>query len=161
MLEHLKKFFKPEEEVTMSEKDKAPLELANNEANVALAALQASFDEQASQLVAALESVASLQASLESFQAAAAQAKADAHKVKMSSRLAAVEANLGTDKAPAFMEATKELDDTAFAAICSAMAGTLKAEAESELFKEVGVETKAEATVEVKPVHFNKFIKKD
>jgi hypothetical protein len=39
------------------------------------------------------------------------------------------------------------------------MAGTAKAEAESELFKEVGVETKAEATAEPKVTHFKQFIK--
>lgn len=156
-----------EEEMTVE--TKAQVELAAHEAVVAeLATLKASFEAQAAQLATALEAVETIKAEAEAakaavaeFEAAAAQAKADAHAAKMAKRQAAVEANLGTDKAAAFMEATKELDDTAFAAICSAMAGTVKAEAESELFKEVGVETKAEASVEPKVMHFNKFIKKE
>lgn len=171
MLDYLKKFYKEvEKEVEMSvEKPEAQAELANVEAAAEqFATLQASFDTQAAQLAAALESVASLtasletaKASLEGFEAAATQAVADAEAIRMDARLTTLKANLGDDQAPAIFEATKNLDDTAFAAICSAMGKTLSAEANSDLFTQVGVETKAEANVEQKPVHFNTFMKKE
>lgn len=133
-----------------------------------LSALTAELGELKASFAQVSEALATTQSQLEAAQAALqvvaeekAAAEAAAKAEKLATRRAAVEANIGTDKADAFMEATKELDDTAFAAICSAMAGSAKAEAESELFKEVGVETKAEANVEPKVAHFNKYIKKE
>lgn len=148
-----------QKEETMNVEEKAQVELASHEAVVAeLAAMKT---EMASFKAAADAMKAEYEEKLSAYAAAEEKAKADAVAAKLATRRAAVEANIGTDKADAFMEATKELDDTAFAAICSAMAGSAKAEAESELFKEVGVETKAEATAEPKVTHFKKFIKKD
>jgi hypothetical protein len=171
LLDDLKKKMgvKPVEtkEEEMNVEDKAQVELAAHEAVVAeLATLKASFEAQAAQLATALEAIETVKAEAEAAKAALAavaeekaQAEAAAKAEKLAKRRAAVEANIGSDKADAFMDATKELDDTAFAAICSAMAGTAKAEAESELFKEVGVETKAEASAEPKVKHFKQFIK--
>lgn len=157
------------EENMSVEKPEAQAELANVEAAAEqFATLQASFDAQAAQLSAALESVTTLtaaletaKASLEGFEAAAAEAVASAETVRMDARMANLKANLGDDQAPAMFEATKNLDDTAFAAICSAMGKTLSAEANSDLFTQVGVETKAEANVAETVPHFKNFIKKE
>jgi hypothetical protein len=172
LLEDLKKKIgaKPVEtkEEEMTVETVAQVELATHEAVVAeLATLKADFEAQAAQLATALEAIEAVKAEAEAAKTALAavaeekaQAEAAVKAEKMAKRRAAVEANIGTDKADAFMEATKELDDTAFAAICSAMAGTVKAETESELFKEVGVETKAKATdAEPQVKHFKQFIK--
>jgi len=146
----------PKEE-TMNVEENAQVELASHGAVVAeLAAMKT---EMASFKAAAEAMKAEYEEKLSAYAAAEEKAQADALAVKMAARRTAVEANLGTEKADAFMEATKELNDTAFAAICSAMAGTVKAEAESDLFKEVGVETKAEAVAEPKVTHFKQFIK--
>jgi archaellum component FlaC len=164
MLDHLKKFFKPEEEkVEMTTETTVE---ASQGSMPEVEAMAAELSELKASFAQVTEALASTKAELEGAKAALAavaeekaQAEAAAKAEKLAQRRAAVEANIGTDKADAFMDATKELNDTAFAAICSAMAGTAKAEAESELFKEVGVETKAEATAEPKVTHFKQFIK--
>jgi uncharacterized protein YmfQ (DUF2313 family) len=125
-------------------------------------ALQAAFNLKSEELATALANIATLQATIDAYAQKEVQAQADALKAKMDARMSAIKANLGDDKAEAFMEATKGLDDAAFAAITSAMAGSLAAEAKSDMFVEVGVETKAEAPVEEEkaPLHFKNFIKK-
>lgn len=146
----------------------------SHEAPPGMAALQASLNEQSEQMVVlasqlaeasqmlaqANEKIVSLEVAKAAAEETAEQLKASAHKSKMDARLAALEANLGTEKAPALMSATEGMDDEQFAAICSALGSASAAEAGSELFKEVGVETKAEANAEVKPTHFNNFIRK-
>lgn len=130
-------------------------------AQAELATLKASFDEQAAVMASMKEQLEAAQATLAANAEAQAKAEADAKQAKLDARMASLKAAVGDEKAAEVFEATKELNDTAFAAIRSAMETTAKAEAESPMFKEVGVETKAEANVEQKPVHFKQFIKKE
>lgn len=155
-----------EDEMT---KEELAAQTANYEAAVAqaqaaqaeLATLKASFEEQAAAMASMKEQLESAQATLAANQEAQAKAEAAAKQAKMDTRLATLKAAVGDEKAAEVMEATKELNDQAFAAICSAMETTAKAEANSPMFKEVGVETKADANTEQKPVHFKQFIKKE
>ena len=116
----------------------------NTEAMAELSALKASFAEQSKQLQAALSQVESLKEFAEMAANAKAQAEAEAKNIKMAARKSAIEMNVGTGKADALLGATENLDDTAFAAIMSAMETNAKAEAESPLFKEQGVDGKVE-----------------
>lgn len=112
------------------------LEGAKAEAADALAQAVA----QAEQLIAAKdETIAKLVAEKE-------QMIADDLATKMAARKEKIVASIGTEKADALMKATEGLDDTAFEAVVSAMAGSVEAEASTALFREVGVDAVADAT---------------
>lgn len=112
-----------------------------------------SFKETAEQMVAVAEAqVAELKAALDAANAALAAAeveKIDAEAAAEAQRLAArkekVEAAIGTEKAAGLLAATENLDDAAFEAVVSALAGSIEAEAKTSLFKETGVAAEADA----------------
>lgn len=117
--------------------------------------LQAAFAEHATaaaevaeKLVSATEVITQATAIVEQANLEKAAALAEVKAVKMAARKAVVVANIGEEKADAFLAATEMLEDTAFDAVTGALAGSMKAEAESVLFKEVGVEAKVDATAE-------------
>jgi hypothetical protein len=115
-----------------------------------LTALQAQVAEQTAQLEKLTALLADANAVIATSMEAAAKAEAEAHAVKMEARKATIVENIGTAKAEAFLLATEALDDTAFAAVASALAGSVEFEANTTLFKEVGVD--ASATAETLPV---------
>lgn len=147
-----------EKEETMSVEDKAQVELAAHEAVVAeLAALKTEMDS----FKAAAEAMkAEYEEKLSAYAEAEEKAKADALATKMAARRKAAEATMGTEKASAFMAATEHMDDATFESLCNVFTTNATAEAESEMFQEVGVETKADAQPEPKVEHFNKYLPK-
>lgn len=154
-----------EEAKMKDEKPQASTPVVDNTA--AMETLQASFDAQAEQLAALTSQLAAAQAEVESARAAVAEVEkakaeaiAQAKAVKMAARNEKIVAALGTEKAPGLMAATEGLDDKAFEAVVSALAGSVEVEAKTELFNEIGVDAKAEVAVDEKPTHFNTFIKK-
>lgn len=145
-----------QKEETMNVEEKAHVELASHEAVVAeLAAMKT---EMASFKAAADAMKAEYEEKLSAYAAAEEKAKADAIAVKMAARKKTVEAAMGTEKAGAFMAATENMDDTTFESLCAVFASNAAAEASSEMFKEVGVETKADAKDEPKIKHFKEFL---
>lgn len=106
--------------------------------------LKADFSAQGEQLKAALEQVASLQEFAQAANAAKAQAEAEAKQVKMDARKATITESVGTSKADALLAATENLDDASFAAIMGAMAVNAKAEEQSPMFSEQGIDGKVE-----------------
>lgn len=119
-----------------------------------------SFKETAEAMVAqAEEAVANLtaqlaeaNAALAEFRTAAEAAEADkanliaqAAAQKAASRKEKVVAAIGTEKAEGLLAATENLDDAAFEAVVSALAGSIEAEAQTNLFKEEGVAAEADA----------------
>jgi hypothetical protein len=97
---------------------------------------------------------------LSAYAAAEEQAKADALTAKMNARRKDAEAKMGTEKAVAFMAATENMADEQFESFLNIFTTNAAAEANGEMFKEVGVETKADANVEPKVEHFNKYLPK-
>lgn len=144
----------PKEE-TMS--DNKHVELAAHDAVLAqLAAVTADLES----VKAATEAMkAEYEAKLSAYAAAEEQAKADALAAKMDARRKDVEAKMGTEKAAAFLSATEGMDDEKVDSFLQIFATNATAEANSEMFKEVGVETKADAKEEPKVTHFKQFIK--
>jgi hypothetical protein len=65
---------------------------------------------------------------------------------KLAARMSKIEAAIGTEKAAGLMAATEGLEDAAFEAVVSALVGSVNAEANTSLFKEVGVTAEADAT---------------
>lgn len=57
---------------------------------------------------------------------------------KMTARMGKIEAAIGTEKAAGLMAATEGLEDAAFEAVVSALAGSVDAEAKTGMFQEVG-----------------------
>jgi len=145
-------------EETMSVEDKAQtIELAAHEA--VLAQLSAMTAEMESVKAAAEAMKAEYEEKLSAYAAAEEQAKADALAAKLEARRKEVEATMGTEKAAAFMAATEGLDDAKVESFLQIFATNAAAEAKSEMFNEVGVETKADAKEEPKVTHFKQFIK--
>lgn len=101
-------------------------------ANAALAELTGKYEVATAQLAAIAAEKAELVAN-------AAAAKLAARKEK-------IVAAIGTEKSDALMTATEGLDDAQFNAVVSAMAGSVEAEAKTDLFKEVGVTADADAS---------------
>lgn len=86
------------------------------------------------------------QAQLAAIAAEKAELVANAAAAKLAARKEKIVAAIGTEKADALMEATDALDDAQFNAVVSAMAGSVEAEAKTDLFKEVGVTAEADAS---------------
>lgn len=150
-----------EEEVNMNVQDKAPVELADVEATVAeLATLKTSFAEQAQKLVEMQAALEAAQAALAEVEQVKAAAEATAAKEKADARMAKIVEAVGEAQAAALMEATKELNDTAFDAIVGAVATKQEVEAKSEMFTETGVDAPVKQDAEKKPVSFKNFTPK-
>jgi hypothetical protein len=157
--EIMKKVFKPasaetQEEVMTTETDKANLaidnttvaELTANLASVteAMATLQGSFAELSTKYESA-------QAALNASEAAQALLATQAATARLEARTSAITASVGTSQLEAMLTATNGMDDAAFDTIIGAMAKSFKAEANSPMFKEVGIAAEVEA-VEEDPV---------
>jgi hypothetical protein len=137
-------------EVKMKNPADAVVELAVNVTELpAFTELTAAFASQAETLAAVVEELAQAKFALAAVQEAKELALSQAKKIKMDARRVTVEASIGTAKADAFLSATEALDDTAFASVASALAGSVEAEANTALFTEVGVT--GEATPESLP----------
>lgn len=108
--------------------------------------LQTQFAELTEKFTTAETALAAANAALAEVEQARAQVVAEAHAVKMSARKAVVVATIGDVKADAFVAATEMLDDAAFEAVSSALAGSAALEADTTLFKDVGVEAQADTT---------------
>lgn len=104
-----------------------------------LADLQASFAELTTQLAEAQASLAAVESAKQELLASAAAAK-------LAARSASLVAAVGTDKAPALLANLSVLDDAAFESVVSSMNTNLSVEAESPMFKEVGVTAVVDAT---------------
>lgn len=85
-----------------------------------------------------------LVASLSAFEAEKLAAAEAAKATLLASRGSKLEAILGSVKAPAALAKLSALDDATFEAVTSMMSETYEAEKESPMFKEAGVDAKAE-----------------
>lgn len=126
--------------------DKSVVELAAE-----LTAVQATLASQAEAMKTTAEQLAALTAerdvaiaALAASEAAKQKMAADALTMKMSARTEKVVAAIGTEKAPALVAATKDLDDSAFASVVSALAGSVADESKSSMFTEAGHNGKAD-----------------
>jgi hypothetical protein len=108
--------------------------------------LQAALSAMTSQFEASQAALAEAQAALEVFAAEREASLIAAKAAKTLARTKAVEAKIGTAKAPALVTATESLDDTAFEAIVSALSVSLEVEGKSEMFREVGIDAQADKT---------------
>lgn len=171
MLKHLQKYFNPaaqaaiqEEVVEMTKTTEANAQAAAatiaeltaslEQATATLATKETAFAE----LTSKVEQMTALLAASETAQAElAAQAEAKV-QVERTAKLAAV---IGTVKAPEMTASLKALDDAAFDLVVGSMSANLTEEAKSAMFTEAGVSADAEAVAEVKPTHFNTYLKKD
>ena len=122
------------------------VELATETFTTELATAQAALAEKVTELSALTEQLTALSAELATAQeqlAIADEAKEQlvqaAHEAKLVARKNMIVASIGTDKADALMTATEGLDDIAFASVVGALAGSVVAEAKTDLFVEVGV----------------------
>lgn len=86
------------------------------------------------------------QAALNALTAEKAELAAKAEAAKFTARKEKVVLAIGTEKADGLMLATQGLDDAAFAAVVSALAGSVDVEASTGLFQEVGVSATADTT---------------
>jgi hypothetical protein len=148
----------PEQEKEETMSDNKHVELATHEAVLAqLATLTAEMES----VKAATEAMkAEYEEKLSAYAAAEEQAKADALAAKAKARQEKAVAKMGTEKAVDFLAATEDMSDEKFDSFLAIFATNADAEAKSELFNEIGVETKADAQVEPKVEHFNKYLPK-
>lgn len=168
MLKHLQKFFKaPEgkqqEEVTMTDQEKAALEAAEKqtaELSAALATATETLAEKEAALAELATKFEAAQAALNASEAAQKELAAQAAAKRLEARTAAITAAVGTSKVEALLAATDGMADEQFNTIVSAMAASFDAEAKTPLFNEQGAAV-VEMVVDEKPTHFNQFIKKE
>ena len=109
-----------------------------------LATVVAKAAEDKTQLEAALSTAIEHAATLE------AALKEQADKVladKLATRKQMIVDVLGDTKADATLEATKELDDSAFSVVLNALKLSLDKEANSEMFQETGVSAEADSNL--------------
>ena len=86
------------------------------------------------------------QAALNAMTAEKAEMTVKTEAAKFAARKEKVVLAIGTEKADGLMLATQGLDDVAFAAVVTALAGSVDAEAKAGLFSEVGVSANADTT---------------
>lgn len=150
-----------QEEVTMSDpteqaaapaENTAELQAQMAEATAALTALQAQFAELS-------EKYETAQAALNATEAAKAELAAQAQAKELAERKEAIVKAVGTDEADAVLAAMADLPREQFNTIVSAMAASVDAEAQTEMFTEQGAAAEA-PVAEKAPIHFNQFIKK-
>ena len=171
MLKHLQKFFAgspavptasavSQEEVEMTEIEKATFAAAENKAaelSVALEAATATLAEKDTAFAELAAKYEAAQAALSASEEAKAVLATQAAEKRLVARTAAISAAVGTDKVEALLAATDAMADAQFETIVSAMAASFDAEAKTPAFTEAGKAGQAE--VDGKPTHFNKFIK--
>jgi hypothetical protein len=121
------------------------LEVDAEPVKAALAQLTAQFEELSNKFAElsgkyeeATVALAAVEADKAAMVAAAIAAKAQARKER-------VEAAIGTEKSAGLLAATDGLDDAAFEAVVSALAGSVDAEAKTAMFSEVGVAAEVNA----------------
>lgn len=137
-----------QKEVSMTVEEGQLVAADNNTAELTAllaTATQALADSQSKYVELATE-LATLQAAFKSAEGAQAALVADAKAKVLAARKEKIVAAVGTGKADALLTATESLEDAAFNAVVSAMAGSVDAEANTNLFKEVGVDAQADAT---------------
>jgi hypothetical protein len=117
----------------------AQVDAVKAEFGVKLDASVAALAEMTGKFEGAQAALVALAAEKEAMVAAAAATKLNARKAK-------IEAAIGTEKAAGLMAATEGLEDAQFDAVISALVGSVNAEANTSLFKEVGVTAEADAT---------------
>lgn len=86
------------------------------------------------------------QSALNALTAEKAELAVTAAAAKFTARKEKVVLAIGTEKADGLMLATQGLDDVAFEAVVTALAGSVDVEASTELFTEVGVAASADTT---------------
>lgn len=116
-----------------------------------LQALTELVTEMSEKFNAASMALETTQAALQASEDAKVALVAQAAAARLEARSKAVVDAIGTEKAPALLAATEQLGDEQFNAIVGAMAQSFEKEAQSPLFKEVGVSASADP-VEVDPV---------
>lgn len=116
----------------------------NSQLTDQLAGYNERFAAQAAELEAALRELAETKAALTAIQEANAKAAADTLAAKLAARKEAIVAALGTERADAFMAATKDMPDEQFKTVMAAMALNAEAEANKPEFTEVGVDAQAD-----------------
>lgn len=114
--------------------------------DTAAAKLTADLAEAVAALSAVTVSFEAAQAALNALTAEKAELAAKAEAAKFVARKEKVVSAIGTEKADGLMLATQGLDDVAFDAVVSALAGSVDVEASTNLFKEVGVSANADTT---------------
>jgi hypothetical protein len=134
------------EEFKQLSTDFATLKASHDSLAADLKAATELLDETNAKLGEVTEKLTAAQVIVDEVNAAKAAAQAEAHALKMAARKAAVVAAVGEAKATAFLAATESLDDAAFEAVAAALTGTVAAEANSALFKEVGVDGQVDAS---------------
>lgn len=142
-------------------KDKAELSAATQEEDMQLAELQAQFEaykaEQES-VIATLKqdydaALVAAVAKAQEAEAALEKLTADVETKRLQARKDAIVEAVGTTKADAMFEATKALDDAAFATVLSGFKAAVDVQAEANpLMKEVGVDAQVEPTAEANDV---------
>lgn len=157
MLDKLKKALGGKEAAKPVEQLEVKLDTTEVQAAIdaAVATVSAEFGEfktsaeaamlEAAEKITSLEAaLAEANAALEAANADKAQAVVDAAALKAAARKEKVIAAVGTERAPALLTVTEGMEDAAFDAVLSALSTGAKAEAESPLFTEVGVDAQAD-----------------
>lgn len=160
MLDKLKKYFNPEEETVEMTTETNQAELSADDVVAELTELKAQFAEVSETLATTKAALEAAQAALAEVEQVKAAAEAAAAQAKADARMAKIVEAVGEAQAAALMEATKELNDTAFDAIVGAVTTKQEVEAKSEMFTETGVDAPAKQDAEKKPVSFKNFTPK-
>src|SRR5687768_14996995 len=152
MLEKFKKLMGSEEPKPEAATTTLAVTLDATALQAELGEMKAQFEAVANAFAEANEKLASMSADLEAAKAALAAVEGDkaemiaqAAAAKLAVRKDKVVAAIGTEKADGLMAATENLDDAAFEAVVSALAGSVEVEANSSLFKEQGVDAQVDA----------------
>lgn len=117
------------------------------QAQETLASKSAEMETLQSALAEMAEKVAKAEAAMLKTEAAKATLVAEAKAKQAAARKEKVMAAIGeNDKATKLLAATEGMEDAAFEAVVSALAGSIEQEAKSEMFKDVGVDAKADAS---------------
>lgn len=169
MLKHLQKFFNgdktlSQEEVEMTDQEKATLAAAENktaELTVALETVTATLAEKDAAIAELTAKFDTIQAALNASTEAQAELAKQAAATRLEARTNAIKAAIGSENAnvATLLAATEAMADEQFNTIVSAMKTSLEVEAQSPLFTEAGAAV--ETVVDEKPTHFNQFIKKE
>ncbi|MDE3023520.1 MAG: hypothetical protein KGI54_17000, partial [Pseudomonadota bacterium] len=116
------------------------------QAQESLASQQADFQAMQELMEELSTKLQKAEAALQDNQAAKEALIAEAKAKTLAARKEKVMAAIGeNEKADKLLVATEGMDDEAFTAVVSALAGSVEKEAQSEMFKEVGVAAQADA----------------
>lgn len=119
-------------------------ELSSGVDESVVAGLQASVAALTTQLASAVSKIAELNSVIDASKQLEADKEAAAQAAKLADRKDQVTAAVGSANAEAVMSALAGLDDGSFATVLSAMATSSKAEAQTKLFTEQGVDAAAD-----------------